>query len=445
MPKFIFLLAIFCWLLPAQAQMTLSDCVKIALANNPGLRIKESEAAMVQEDARQAKSARLPSLDFAASYRRQSTVPELTIPPIQLPIGGTPISLFPGGGMSLGLLDNYEFKLTLSQPIFAGFRLQQRVRATSELAASRSLEITSHRRELIFKVETAYAAVLKAQKLLQVATSAREQVATHLRDVENLVGQGLAKQDELLKVRVKLSEAELAVMQAENAVRLARVALENLLGQSLSATVELADMKTSEPTAADLASSLELALTERAELKSLHHAQVASTAAQKIAAGGRWPALGAFGTLGYGKPGLNFIEKKWMDYWVVGIGAEWQLWNWGQTRSQIQQAQLKIDAISEALRQAQHAISLEVTQACLQLEEVHQRIQMLNLMEAQAQESFRVTENNYRQGQASHTEFFDAQSELTRAKLQQAQAEIDLALAQANWRRAVGVSLRTYE
>ncbi|MDZ7263086.1 MAG: TolC family protein [candidate division KSB1 bacterium] len=445
MRKILLLLLLCCLFIPAQAQVTLSDCVKIALANNPGFKINEAEANIAQEDAQQAKSARLPSLDFAASYRRQSTVPELTISPVQLPIGGTPISLFPGGGMSLGLRDNYDFKLTLTQPIFTGFKLHHRVKAASALAASRYLDNDRQRNELIFRVETAYAAVLKAQKLLQVATSAREQVAAHLKDVTNFVEHGLAKRDELLKVQVKFSEAELVVMQAENGVRLARVALENLMGQRLPETSKLDDMKAEETPAHDVGSSLELAFTERAELKALMQAQSASIAARKIAQGGRWPSVGAFGTLGYGKPGLNFIEKQWMDYWVVGIGAEWQLWNWGQTRSQIQQQQLKIDVLSEALRQAQNTITLEVTQACLQLEEAYQRRQMLQLIETQAQESYRVTENSYRQGQSSHTEFFDAQSELTRARLQNAQAEVDLALAQANWRRAVGVNYRAYD
>lgn len=447
MRKYFLLILQFLWIQPAQAQMTLSQCVKIALANNPGLKISETEASMTLEDARQAKSALLPTLDFSGSYRRQSTMPELTIPPIELPIGGTPISLFPGGGMTLGTLDNYDFKLTISQPIFTGFRLSNRVRAANALATSRSLELDKNRSDLIFKVETAYGNVLKSQKFLQIASSAREQVASHLRDVENYVAQGLAKKDELLKVQVKLSEAELAMVQAENAVQLARLALENLLGQKLSATIGFAEMepkaKAAEPI--DLVVSINLALVERSELKSLEYARAASNAAGKIAKGGMFPSLAVFGTLGYGKPGLNFIDKEWMDYWLVGLGAEWNLWSWGKTRSQVQQADLKINSIDEMVRQARDGITLDVTQACLLLEEANKRLQMTATIEIQAQESFRVTENSYRQGQATHTEFFDAQSELTRAKLQKAQAEIDAALAQANWRRAVGTNEKSYK
>ncbi|MCU0643673.1 MAG: TolC family protein [bacterium] len=418
MRKYFILVLTFFWIQPAQAQMGLSECVKIALANNPGLKISETEASMTLEDARQAKSALLPSLDFSGNYRRQSTTPELTIPSIELPIGGAPISLFPGGGMTLGTLDNYDFKLTISQPIFTGFRLSNWVKAANALATSRSLELEKNRIELIFKVETAYGNVLKSQKFLQIASSAREQVASHLQDVENYVAQGMAKKDELLKVQVKLSEAELVVIQAENAIKMAMVALENLIGQKLPSDVTLASMQVQEFVEAGQASI-------------------------KIAKGGMFPSLAAFGTLGYGKPGLDFIKQEWMDYWLVGAGVEWNLWSWGKIRSQIQQAQLKIDAINQTARKVQDAITLDVTQSCLLLDEASKRLQLTSTMETQAQESFRVAETSYQQGQATHTEYFDAQSELTRAKLQKAQAEIDAALAQANWRRAVGTNAKS--
>lgn len=445
MRKYFFLVLMFFWIQPAQAQMRLSECVKIALANNPGLKISETEASMTLEDARQAKSALLPSLDFSGNYRRQSTTPELTIPPIELPVGGTPISLFPGGGMTLGTLDNYDFKLTISQPIFTGFRLSNWVKAANALGTSRSLELEKNRSDLIFKVETAYGNVLKSQKFLQIASSAREQVASHLQDVENYVAQGMAKKDEWLKVQVKLSEAELVVIQAENAIKMAQVALENLIGQNLPSDATFAPMQVQEFVAADVSSSIQNASADRAELKSLSHAKEAGQASIKIAQGGMYPSLAAFGTLGYGKPGLDFIKQEWMDYWLVGVGAEWNLWSWGKTKSQIQQAQLKIDAINQTARKVQDAITLDVTQSCLLLDEASKRLQLTTTMETQAQESFRVAENSYKQGQATHTEYFDAQSELTRAKLQKAQAEIDQALAQANWRRAVGVNIKEFK
>ena len=76
--------------------------------------------------------------------------------------------------MTLGTLDNYDFKLTISQPIFTGFRLSNWVKAANALGTSRSLELEKNRSDLIFKVETAYG---KPTSPLKVGTIAGIEVA----------------------------------------------------------------------------------------------------------------------------------------------------------------------------------------------------------------------------------------------------------------------------
>jgi outer membrane protein len=444
MKKFLFMMLFLLWIVPVQAQLTISECVKTALANNPGLKITESETKIVMEDVRQAWSSFLPSLNLSGSYRRQSVVPELDLSSIKMPIGGQEISIFQNGAFQLGMLDNYDFKLTLSQPIFTGFKLSNRWKAAKSIATSKSEDLMKNRSDLIYKVETAYGNVLKALKFLQIAQSAKQQVLAHLKDVENFVSQGMAKKDERLKVQVKLSEAELTIIQAENAIKMAKVALENLIGQTLPSDVNLAPMEVQDVVSPEVLTSIQRAYSERAELRTFKYAKEAGQASIKIAWGDMYPSLAAFGTLGYGKPGLDFIKREWMDYWLVGISAEWNLWSWGKTKSQVQQAKLKVNAIIEAERQVRDAIEMDVTQACLFLEETDKRLQLTTVMEDQAAESFRVTENSYKQGLATHTDFFDTQSELTRAQLQKARSEIDAALAKANWRRAIGTNVKSY-
>ncbi|MBN2354627.1 TolC family protein, partial [candidate division KSB1 bacterium] len=412
----------------ALAQISLQECVRTALTHNPGLQIAKAAADLAREDQRQAGASMLPSLDFSGSYRRQSSVPELSIDPIELPFGGGTFTPFPNGGMQLGTLDNYDFRLTLTQPLFAGFRLRNRQRASEALQLSKELEVSRSRSELIYKVASAYAGVLKAQQFRAIAENARQQVETHLRDVQVLLEQGLVRRDELLKVQVKRSEAELGLVRAQNSVSMTRVLLENVIGRSLADSADLMPMTVDTAVTINQQASLRMAIENRPELQALVHTAEATWAGKKIAQGAYFPSLAAFGTFAYGKPGLDFINKEWMDYWIVGVGAEWNLWNWGKTRSQVQQAEIRVRTINESERQVRDAITLDVTQACLQLQEAQKRAAVAAQMEKQAQESFRVTEWRYQQGQASHTDFFDAQSEWTRAQLHKAEAEIEIAL-----------------
>lgn len=436
-----------CWLLcsaQGHSQVTLSDCVEQALAHNPGLRVAGADSSLAGEDLAQARAARLPSLDFSGSYRRQSAVPEMKITPIQLPFGGGAYSPFPGGGFQLGTFDNFDFKMTVSQPLFTGFRLSQRVQATQAHVQAASEDLNRQRAELIARVENAYGVVLKTAKILAIAQSGKEQVAAHVQDVQNFVDQGLLKKEELLKAQVKLSEAELLVVQAENGCRMSRTVLENLTGRTLSADATWADMPVPPQEPRELQAAIAQAMTNRLELRVLNANRGAATAVKKIARGNRLPAMAAFGTVGYGKPGLDLIKKEWMDYWVVGVAAEWKLWNGGQTRSQIQQSAIRINALDEMARQIRDGITLDVTQAFLQLQEVQQRLSVSRTLEQQALESYRVAELQYRQGVSTQTDFFDAQSVLTRSRLSLAQADIDWCLALTNWRRALGVIEKPY-
>lgn len=432
---FALFMLILCIALPAQ--VTLDDCIRSGLQNNPALRMVQNEALVSAEELFQARAAALPSLDFSGTYRRQSDVPEFSVPPVTTPLG--PITLFPGG-MALGVYDNYDFRLTLSQPLFTGFRIANRKAAADEMLQSKKLETVKNRNELIYKIKVAYAQVLKAGKMSAIARVSRDQVKTHLSDVATLVEQGLARKDDLLKTEVSLSEAELAVLRAENGVRLARAALENLIGEPLSPTDSLAALTIlpMEPVVLDAA--IQQALAQRPELQMLGYVERAGLDAVKIARGGRLPSIAAFGTFGYGKPGLDFIKKEWMDYWLLGAGAEWNLWTWGKTRSQVQQAQIKANTVTETIRQAVQAVTFDVTEAHLRLQEAQQSLRLMADAVNLAAASFRNTENNYRQGQAGHTDFFDAQSQWARIRLQAEQTEIDLALAQANWQRAVGAT-----
>ncbi len=430
--------------LPVRGQITLPDLVHQALANNPGLALGQADSLNAAEEVTQARASRLPSLDFSGSYRRQSTVPEIKIAPVTLPFGAGIYSPIPGGAMQMGTLDNFDFRLTVAQPLFTGFRLAQKVAASRANQDGKAADLRRQRCELIGQVEKAYGQVLKTLKYVDIARTSRDQVAAHVRDVKKMVDQGILKREEVLKTDVRLSEAELAIVQAENGLAMSRSVLENLLAKKLPTDAPFSAMPT--PDAFDLnkETTLETAWANRAELQTLHSAQQASRSVTRMAKGGRLPNLAAFGSVGYGKPGLDMLKKEWMDYWLVGVGMEWNIWNWGKTRSQIQQTEIKQRALAHTERQLRDAIELDVTQALLQVQEAMQRRDLCVTLTSQAEESFRVAEKQYLQGMATHTEYFDAQSALTRARLGQAQADIDYNLALANLRRAQGVNDKPY-
>ena len=438
MSKYFFNKIIILLLFPAliwsqERILTLAECIKLAMENNPELQMSKTDLESTRYKVREMNAKLKPKLNISAKYRHQSEVPEIDMGgKISLPFS---IAIEP---VQIGAFDQYETKLALTQPIYTGHRLRNAVRVSQAQANAESAQTNKIESELIFRVKSTYFKVLHAEKILQIAETAREQVKAHQRDVENFVAQGLARKNELLKAQVKFFEAELAVIQANNAVQLGLAALENIIGVKLEDRLKLENIEFGDMQEPELEESIKKAKSKRMELLMVSHNLEAAKHALSIVRGEKYPSVAAFGSYSYGKPGLDFVKNEWMDYWIVGVGAEWILWNWGETRSKIEQAQLNVTKLEYLQRQLNNVIELEVTQACLKMKEAMNRILVACEMVNQAQENYRVTENIYKQGQLKNTDFLDAQMDLTRAKIEKTRAEIDYALAKAEWEKTVG-------
>ncbi len=424
--------------------LTLKSCVQMALRQNPELNSKRYDQKISREAYRQAKSDRLPSLDFDASLRHQSDVPKLELPSLNLGTGQAPITLFPGGIKELGSRTTYDLSLTVSQPLFTGFRLYHRQKASQASMQARQFETSRQRAALVYKVESAYGHFLQAKQVLQIAKTSLEQVTEHLKDIENLYHEGLARKDELLKVKVRLSDAELRLIKSKNGVDLAKTALERVIGTALPAKLHLADFEI-DLAVTNLQSCIDTAMVKRPELFVISEAQEAANHAVEIQRGEKYPSLAAFARAAYGKPGPDFIEDEWMYYWVVGVGAEWSLWQWGNKHSRVEQAKLARKKLQEQERDLLQTIRMDVTNAWFELEEKKKSLELIGTLKEQALESFQISRDRYRQGVTTNTEFLDAQSDLTRARVQQARAFIDLQLAGANLKRAMGKNFDNQE
>ncbi|MBD3373996.1 hypothetical protein GF406_03080 [candidate division KSB1 bacterium] len=424
--------------------LTVQQCIDRALANNSELAADVTQYEKRLSQVKEASSQLLPQADLSLSYQRQSTVPELEFPQGTLP-GGMPLSgLFPKGGFELGSPDQIDARLKISQPLFTGFRLRRQKEARKEHVNVSKQNMEQNKRDLIFRVYKTYGQVLQARNLVDIAETSRNQIQSHLQDVQHLLQQGMARKDQVLRVKVKLSEAELTILKAQNGLKLSKAALEQTIGESLDHSLHFTEWQLAIDVDS-LAVAIDRALKNRSEIQALNRMHAATRIQTQIAKGGRWPSVSAFGILGYGKPGLDFIENEWMDYWIVGIGSQWKVWDWGKTNAQIEYAQLESRRLEYQLEAVRDAIRLDVEQAWFNWQETAERIQLTLEIEEQARLSFEIVNNSFNQGMATQSEVLDAQSELTRARTLVVQTRIEHSVAAANLARAMEMNIETHK
>lgn len=148
--------------------------------------------------------------------------------------------------------------------------------------------------------------------------------------------------NDVLAVQVQLSDAKLRHVDQENNVRLARLSVNNLLGLPLDTDVRLATTVSHQLLERkELDALQQLVLSQRRELQSMVFKVKAGEAAVTVARSGWFPRIVLTGNYDAFRPNQRYfpLRDSFKDTWDVGVSVSLDLWTWGATVHQIEQAE----------------------------------------------------------------------------------------------------------
>lgn len=415
--------------------LTVEQAIQLGLENSKVLHASLMRLNYADAKSAEANAQRLPSLKFSGGYTRLSDIPPFSITlPQQL--GGNSFTLAPS------VLNNYAMKLSLEQPLFTGFRLDAAVNAAEYNARASEQDYTKSKADLTYNIRAAYWHLFQAMELKKVNDENVEQVKAHLRDVQNLLNQGMATTNDVLKVQVQLSDARLRQIEANNNVQLATIALNNTIGIPLQTRITIdsqLERGASTPNE-DLQALIERAMEKRPELRAMEYRVRAGEAAITAAKAGWWPQIYLSANYNYNRPNQRVqpIQDVFKDTWDVTLGVSLDIWNWGRTLHQTDQASAQYEEAKDGLTQTKDAITLEVTQNYLNLKQAQERTAVAEQGVQQAEESYRVTNTRFKEGLAQNSDLLDAEVALLLAKTNYTNALVDYALAEARLQKSIG-------
>jgi outer membrane protein len=119
--------------------------------------------------------------------------------------------------------------------------------------------------------------------------------------------------------------------------------------------------------------------------------------------------------------------------------ANWSFWEWGTTKFRVDAGRALENQALDQNKELNDQIALEIKNAYLILQESESQIAVSKKVIEQAEENFRISEARYKERVARSTEVLDAQTLLTKAKSEYANALADYNIAHARLQRAVGV------
>ncbi|MDO5482910.1 MAG: TolC family protein [Bacteroidaceae bacterium] len=129
--------------------------------------------------------------------------------------------------------------ISIVEPIYAGGKISTayKMAKLGTRIATENIRLTES--EVIVKTDEAYCLAAKTAELADVARSYREMLEELKKNVEAAMKHGMSTRNDLMKVQVKLNEANLSIQKAENAHSLAIMNLCHIIGVPINTSISI--------------------------------------------------------------------------------------------------------------------------------------------------------------------------------------------------------------
>jgi outer membrane protein TolC len=416
----------------AQEKLSLNveDAIELGLKNSKMLNSSLARYKFSEAKLKEVNASRLPSLKFSAGYTRLSEVDPFNI-----------VTSFGTFEVSPSILNNYQTKLSLAQPLFTGFKLKSSSDIAEYSANASNEDYNKDKNELIYNVRNGYWGLFKASQLKKVVDENVAQVKAHLTDAQNLLDQGMLTNNDVLKIEVQYYDALLRQVDANNNLKLAMINLNSTMSIPLSTEIEIAsspNLKNQEYD--ELNNLINRAMDRRAEIKSINYRIKAGESGVTLAQSNWYPQIFLFSNLYYSRPNPRIVPGKdqFKETWDAGVSLSWDVWNWFSTCYQTEQAEATLTQTQEGLGILKDAITLEVTQNYLSVKQNKMKIDISEMGVKQAQENMRITSERFKQGIVTSSDVIDVEVALLQAKTSYANSLVDYELAKAKLNKSLG-------
>ncbi|HOT97788.1 MAG TPA: TolC family protein [bacterium] len=440
-------------LLPALAlaqSMTLAEAVDTALRGNEKIRQYEERLKQKKQANKAAWGNFLPTAKVEASYRHLDAPLAIDLDPIREAIitiqagnqtemtniysllqGKAPLSAAQRqalNGQYYGALDGLlpPFSETLKkqdypsaalvgvQPLFVGGKLiaaKKYAAAEEEAAAAELIQV---RNQVFKQAANDYFAVALLQQVVATRADVLEGMKRHRLDAQRLFEEGLIPRYHLLRAEVAVADAERNLLDDQNKLDLARIALAHTLGLE-SASVLLAADTLAYTAAGDSLDALIYSAQENQPL--LHLVAMKQRAARQnyaVARSELLPEVAGFGKYELYPEYLSALEPRW----VVGIQANWTLFNGLKRMHALQQSVHLEREVEHIQKDARQQVDLWVQKAWRDAANARSRYEKLATTLALADENLRLNDKRFQSGLGTSLEVVDARLSQERIRME---------------------------
>jgi len=400
--------------------LCLVDCQAIARQQNPVLAGSREKVQELVADYQAARSKFFPRLVLTSYYDRQ------------------PPNRFPPGGNLTGR-DLFKREGTTSvygkQIVFDGLKTYYNSQAAQTGTQAQKQEVQRTADELAFTVTQAFYQLIEAKENLRVAQEALQQRQEFGKLTEAFYKAGKITNLDFVRAQSQVSEAEQAVVEAQNAVRLAKEILARTLGLKEQVQVDIRGKLPQEFTAGgDLNSLWQEVVKGNPEIKKLDLDIAQSQTLIKAARGSYFPEVSLQAGSDVRHRDLGGTKPEW----IGGVFMEYPFFEGGLTRAQVAKVSSQYQQLLEKKRDRLDSLKVDLTSAWKDQENARHGVVTTRQTVATNEEAYASSQALYRHGKAIGLDVLQAQVDLTGSRFQLIRFAVAYEIGQARIKQITG-------
>jgi len=412
--------------------VTLEQCRQMAVSHNKEIAVSKVKDEQLSHDVKTYKSNFFPRISLTAIDVYSTAKGDLTIGGGNLPIYSysealgqyvpdvtvnadgsytlNKYALFPDQKMEYKVKNLFMGGINITQPIYMGGKVTGAYRMAKIGKDMAALNVSLTESEVIVKTEEAYFLAVKAKEMIQVAGKYKELLQELMKNVESAVGHGLKTRNDMMKVQVKLNEADLSVTKAMNAYRLACMNLCHYIGKPVTSTIDVTDAGLLGEGSYGAADG-QIDITGRAEYAILNKKVELAGQQVTLTRSDYLPSVVFTGGYTYSN-GAELGGRKLLDSGsaYASVGVSIPILNFGESTNKIRSAkasqriaQLERDDLNEKMM-------LEQQQALNNVTEARKEVSLTQVAFEQAEENLKLSKQQYEVGFESLSDHLEAQA-----------------------------------
>ena len=405
------LLVLLSLVVNAQQKLTLEDCYALANKNYPIAKQAELLQQKNTYDIEALKKGKLPKIDLNAQATYQSEVTEL---PIKIPnVVVTPLNK-----------DQYRATLDVNQLIYNGGVIDANAKLKEAQTKTQQQQVAVSLYQLKTRINQYYFSILLLQEKEALLISKQEQLNSRIKEVQSGVKYGA-----ILPASEKVLEAEiLKIKQQLIEIKSDKTKLLQNLATLTYSPIENTTKLVKPNFTIDFKKE-----SNRPELKlfDLQSQQIETSSA--LLSKNQLPKVNAFGQAGYGNPGLNMLNNSFETFYMVGLKANWNVFDWNKTKAEKQ----ALSVSKEIINSEKETFTINNQ---MQLQEFENEIQKNQDILATDTEIIdlrntilKSSDSQLKNGVITSSDYIVEFTNLYEAKTNQKLHEIQLELAKANY------------